>query len=482
MAKDMDQLYNERMKRYITAMRNEKPDMIPVRPFVAEFTAKYAGYTCQDVAHDYNKAFEAAVKCAKDFDWDAVVANMVYVWTGLAQAAGLRYYGIPGIGIPHTVGFNYIEPPEEQAFMKPDEYDELIDDPTGFLYKKWLPRISTEISKIGEASTYRNNLALVKSALAMLQYFYAFGPQVGRLKSECGTGSAIAGIFKAPFDIIADKLRGYLGLVHDMETQPKKVLDACEALIPHLVHVGLTTADPSNQVPIGYWMHRGCVPFFNPKQFASHYWPTLKPCIEEFWKNGHQTLFYAEGRWKYHFETFRELSDRSIVFHCDQDDIFEVHKALHDKFAISGGIPNFMLSWGKPEEVREFCLRVIKEVAKDGGYIMDAGAIMQNDTDIENMKVMTQVCREHGVYSAGSYEPPCDTPPCDLPSSVESRKKVKGISGRKSPKIKPGVCFPWKQRIKDLPEITGDPAMVQKIWEDIDALGNMYIWQLLLSF
>jgi len=73
MAKDMEQLYNERMKRYITAMRNEKPDMIPIRPFVAEFTAKYAGYTCQDVAHDYNMAFEAAVKCAKDFDWDAVV-------------------------------------------------------------------------------------------------------------------------------------------------------------------------------------------------------------------------------------------------------------------------------------------------------------------------------------------------------------------------------------------------------------------------
>jgi len=482
MAKDTEQLYKERMKRYITAMRNEKPDMIPIRPFVAEFTAKYAGYTCQDVAHDYNMAFEAAVKCAKDFDWDAVVANMVYVWTGLAQAAGLRYYGIPGIGIPHTVGFNYIEPPEEEAFMKADEYDELIDDPTGFLYNKWLPRISTEVSKIGEASTNRNNLALVKSSMAMLQYFYAFGPQIGRLKSECGTGSAIAGIFKAPFDIIADKMRGYLGLVSDMETQPDKVLKACEALIPHLVHVGLTTADPTNQVPIGYWMHRGCVPFFNPKQFASHYWPTLKPCIEEFWKNGHQTLFYAEGRWKYHFDTFRELPDRSIVYHCDQDDIFEVHKALHDKFAISGGIPNMKLSWGKPEEVREFCLRVIKEVAKDGGYIMDAGAIMQDDTDIENMKVMTQVCREHGVYSSGSYEPPSDTPPCDIPSSVKSRKEVKGISGRKGPRIKPGVCFPWEERVKDLPEITGDPAMIQKIWEDIDALGNMYIWQLLLSF
>jgi hypothetical protein len=141
-----------------------------------------------------------------------------------------------------------------------------------------------------------------------------------------------------------------------------------------------------------------------------------------------------------------------------------------------------MLSWGTPEEVRAFCLRVIKEVAKDGGYIMDAGAIMQDDTNIDNMKMMTQICREHGVYSSGSYKTPTDTPPCDLAPSVESRKNVTGMAGRKTPKVKPGVCFPWEQRVKDLPKITGDPAMIQKIWQDIDALGNMYIWQMLLSF
>jgi hypothetical protein len=482
MSKDTEQLYAERMNRYITAMRNEKPDMVPIRPFAAEFAGKYAGYTCQEVVHDYNKAFEAVIKLAKDFDFDAIVPNMVYVWTGLTQAAGLRYYGIPGIGIPHTVGFNYIEPPQDEAFMKPNEYDALIADPTGFLYETWLPRISTEVSKTDEASTKRHNVALVKSAMAMLQYFYAFGPQIARLRSECGIGSAIAGIFKAPFDILADKLRGYLGLVNDMHTQPDKVLKACEALMPHLVHVGLITSDPNKQVPIGFWMHRSCVPFFRPDQFASHHWPTLKPCIEEFWKNGHQTLFYAEGRWKHHLESFRELPDRSIVFHCDQDDIFEVHRALHDKFAISGGIPNMKLSWGTQDEVREFCIKVIKEVAKDGGYIMDAGAIMQDDTDIENMKAMTEACREHGVYSAGSYEPPTDTLPCDLPPSVASREKVTGLAGRPEPKVKPGVCFPWDSRVKDLPEITGDPAMVQQIWEDVDALGYTYIWQLLVSF
>ncbi|MBM3881575.1 MAG: hypothetical protein FJ387_17930, partial [Verrucomicrobia bacterium] len=401
-----EQLYQERLNRYVTALRNEKPDRVPVRPFVAEFTAKYAGFTCQEVAHDYTKAFEAALKCARDFGWDAVVPNMVYVWTGLAQAAGLRYYGIPGIDIPPDVGFNYIEPAEDQAFMKANEYDALIDDPTAFLYTVWLPRVSTELSRAGEPASYRHNLALVKSAMAMLSYFAAFGPQIDRLRTECGTASAIAGIFKAPFDIIADKLRGYVGLTLDMQTQPRKVLRACEALMPHLAHVGLTTADPAGLVPIGYWMHRGCVPFVNPNQFASHYWPTLKPIIEEFWKHGHQTLFYAEGKWRHHFDQFRELPERSIVFHCDQDDIFEVHRRLHDRFAISGGIPNILLSYGTTAEVRDFCKKVVQEVACEGGYIMDAGAIMQDDTSIGNLKVLTQVCHEHGLSGTSSTPPP----------------------------------------------------------------------------
>ena len=335
---------------------------------------------------------------------------------------------------------------------------------------------------MGEPATYRSHLACVKGAMAMLSYFYAFGPQIARLRSECGVASAIAGIFKAPFDILADKLRGYVGLTMDMHTQPDKVLRACEALMPHLCHVGLTTADPAKLVPIGFWMHRGCVPFLNPRQFATHNWPTLRPIIEEFWKHGHQTLFYAEGKWKHHLDAFRELPDRSIVFHCDQDDIFHVHEKLHDKFALSGGIPNTLLSFGEPDEVRAFCLRVLQGVARDGGYIMDAGAIMQDDTNIENLRVLTETTREAGAYSAATYAPPSATPPCDLPPSVTSRNGVQGMANRPQPSVRPGVCLPWENRVKELPEISGSPELIRKVWEDIDAFGNMYIWQLLLSF
>ncbi len=391
-------LYQQRLKRYTTAMRNEKPDRIPIRPFVAEFTAKYAGYTCQEVTHDYTKAFEAACRCAADFDWDAIVPNMVYVWTGLTQAIGLKYYGVPGIDVPVNTGFQYREPPEDNAYMKEDEYDLLAADPTGYLFNVWLPRASRYVCPQGQPVTIQNNLSFLKGGMAMLSYFTAFGPQIQRLREESGTVSAIAGIFKAPFDILADKLRGYLGLTMDLFERPGQVKRACEALMPHLLHIALTGADPLKQVPIGFWMHRGCTPFINMEQFHNLYWPTLKPIIEEIWRHGHQVLFYAEGRWLAHLDSFLELPQGSIVFHVDQDDVFKVHKKIGHKFCISGGIPNYLLAYETPQNVRTFCKKVIDEVAADGGYIMDASAIMQNEVSIENMKALTEFTRDYGVY------------------------------------------------------------------------------------
>ena len=245
-------------------------------------------------------------------------------------------------------------------------------------------------------------MSFLKGGMAMLQYFNAFGPQTERLRTECGTVSAIAGILKAPFDIIADKLRGYLGLTRDMLTQPDKVLAACEALMPHLLHVALSGADPDRNVPIGFWMHRGCVPFVRPEQFDSHYWPTLKPIIQELWKRGHQTLFYAEGDWGYHLDRFAELPDGCIVYHVDRGDIFETHRKLGHKFCLTGGVPNTLLSYGKPADVRKRCKEIIDSVARDGGYIMDASAIIQNDARVENIRAMTDFTHEYGVYSSAS--------------------------------------------------------------------------------
>jgi uroporphyrinogen-III decarboxylase len=199
-------------------------------------------------------------------------------------------------------------------------------------------------------------------------------------------------------DILADKLRGYIGLTMDLFERPEKVLAACEALMPHLTWVALSGADPDKNVPITVWMHRGGVPFASPAQFERYYWPTLKPIIQELWSRGHQVLFYAEGNWRPHLKSFAELPAGSIIYHVDQDDILEVHKAIGDRFCLSGGIPNFLLSYGTPDQVREHCRKVIDGVARDGGYVADASAIMQNDTRTENLRAMTDFIREYGVY------------------------------------------------------------------------------------
>ena len=137
---------------------------------------------------------------------------------------------------------------------------------------------------------------------------------------------SLCGIFKAPLDILGDKFRGYIGLTMNLFEQPDKVMKACEALMPHLHWVAAATADPASQLPIGYWMHRGCVPFVTPEQFDDYYWPTVRPIIEELWRSGHQTLFYADGNWDTHLDAFHQLPERSIIYHMDRSTPRLVHE------------------------------------------------------------------------------------------------------------------------------------------------------------
>ncbi|MCS7239115.1 MAG: hypothetical protein NZ899_12730 [Thermoguttaceae bacterium] len=46
----------------------------------------------------------------------------------------------------------------------------------------------------------------------------------------------------------------------------------------------------------------------------------------------------------------------------------------------------------------------------------------------------------------------------------------------------PGVCFPWEEKAREFPPIKGDEKLVRQIWEELDTLAYLYIWQCLLSF
>jgi hypothetical protein len=56
------------------------------------------------------------------------------------------------------------------------------------------------------------------------------------------------------------------------------------------------------------------------------------------------------------------------------------------------------------------------------------------------------------------------------------------MTEQENSKRPPGTCLPWPEFAKELPQLSGDKEMVKRVWENIDALGYMYIWQILLSF
>ena len=256
---------------------------------------------------------------------------------------------------------------------------------------------------------------------------------------------------------------------------PEKVQEACQALMPHLGYIALTSADPQRTIPIPIWMHRTAVPFISYEHFDEIHWPTLRPILDALWAQGNQVLLYAEGCWDGHLDRFAELPDGSVIFHIDRTHSDMAQEILGDRFCLSGGVPNIMLTFGKPEDVRAQCKKLIEELGADGGYVMDASAIMQNDATLENIRAMTDATLEYGVYRSPSSPssktepiPAGDTP--GLPAWVTA------------PNAPPGVCIPWQEKATEIPAIPGDPALVERVWNDIEGLAYLYIWHVLLSY
>ena len=77
---------------------------------------------------------------------------------------------------------------------------------------------------------------------------------------------------------------------------------------------------------------------------------------------------------------------------------------------------------------------------------MDASAIIQDAATIENMKVMTDVTREYGVY--------------DGPGPTLEEVLARNVIPPLDPVIpdsarKPGVVTPWSEKKKELSQIQG---------------------------
>lgn len=456
-------LYAERNKRYLTAIRGGTPDRIPIRFFLQEAAARITGYTSQQVACDYGLAFECTRKAGEILGCDAVMLNAIWSNYGVGKAAGWQYLCVPGVDMTEGSVLQYREPQgEDEAFLKENEYDELIDDPTAFLANKWMARNSARIVPTGGTVTFDHTTALISGSLAYANYMNAFGPAAMKLKFDSGIVSANAGMIKAPFDILCDKFRGYVNTAVDTIERPETVRKACEALIPHIIANALGGADPSREAPITLWAHRGCVPFVSRETFDRIVWPTLLPVLEEIISKGYQVIFYAEGNWEAHYDVLRKLPAGGIIYHLDRGSPKKTADSFKGRFAISGGLAYDILARGTADDVRQHMKELFDIMKPGGAYILDATALMMNDIVPENLAAAVAYTMENGVYSQANAAVPREL----VHSSM-------AVLGGKRP---PNTVRSWNIESAEYKALGGDVEKVKKAWESVDAAAYNYLW------
>lgn len=388
---DKEKLYEERLKRYTTAMNCGKPDRVPINFSIGEWVVNYKDTTMEEIYYDLGKCNALVDELLSEMDIDIFGGGPTLWWPPMFDAMGSRLYKFPGLALEENSPFQYVE----EEYMKPEDYDDFIANPTEWLATNFLPRISSEFANPG---SYRSTVALIKSAAAFAISGAIMKDAWEKWTREHGVVQATAGFTKAPFDTLGDALRSMKGILLDLRRRPEKVLAACEAILPHNVNAGVAGAGADLRFPCFAPLHRGAYPFLNPRQWETYYWPTLKALIEKLWSRGKRTYFFAEGDWTPYLEKIAGLPEKSIIFVIDLTDAHKAKEVLGGRFCLQGGIPTTLLTYGTPEKVKDCVKRAIDELAGDGGFILSAGGVVMGDAKKENIMAAIEAAREYGVY------------------------------------------------------------------------------------
>jgi hypothetical protein len=318
--------------------------------------------------------------------------------------------------VPDEAGFQY----NEGEYMLPEEYDDLIDDPTDFMLRTYLPRtvgafegfagLSSPFDFVEYAFVGSHVLGytapplitgmqrLAEAGRLMADWAATAFPASSRLTAEGFAGMA-SGFSKAPFDFIGDSLRGTKGMMFDMFNVPDKIIAACERLAPLLVK-WVTSRPRRDGAPPGIVipLHKGADGFMSDEQYRKFYWPSLRTVILGLIAEGFMPILFAEGRYTSRLKVIRELPRGKTLWMFDQTDMAEAKRVLGDVACVRGNVPISLIHAGTTQAVTDYCRQLIDTAGVGGGFILDVGAVADAGKD-ENLHAMVLAAKEYGVYS-----------------------------------------------------------------------------------
>jgi hypothetical protein len=416
--KTVEELYQEREKRISDATQLKVPDRVPVVFFdVPLLACRYTGLPYSVAYYDapaWRAAFKKLFADLEPDGWSVPGRE-----SGAAlEATGTNFIRWPGGNLPPDVGNQVVE----QEFMKADEYDLFLADPSDFILRVWLPRIYSSLkplAKLPPLMSLGYNMAMVsmiftseeftRLAKAMKRAGEAakkWDREMGRMDVEMASlGFPEAwpltfGGVQPPFSGFSNFFRTYRGVVLDMFRQPEKL----KAALNKIVEYQIATATPAEKkeeklaITISGEAHRVSDEFLSQKQFEEFVWPYWKRSIEATLNLGYDTIMmFLEGRRDKQLEYFTSFPKGSLQILFENTDIFRAKEILGDRVCVMGNVPLRLLQLGSPQDVEEYCKKLIKVCGKGGGFILANGGGIY-DAKPENIRAMVDSVKKYGWY------------------------------------------------------------------------------------
>jgi len=411
---EAEELYKQRVTRFIKAIKLEEPDRVPVMLPAHVYPAYYGGADFRTMMYDYGTMRKCWIKFMDDFgDMDTFNGPGLIPSGKISEAMRSRINLLPGIGLsPDSPTNQFVE----GEYMYADEYDRIMIDESDFYLRTILPRT------IGLFESFRN-LPPIRSFWGESWVAAMANPEIRKTfqtlmdltdeywkwrKANAEVRDIVisrgypplmgAGLMAgAPFDHFADTLRGTKGITMDMFRQPQKLLDAMErnmnVTIETVIKDFPLTNGPIAMMPL----HKGDDTFMSDEQFATFYWPTLRGIFLAMINEGLVPMPFAEGRYTLRLKQINDTPPSGVVWYFDQTDMEQAKKILSGVCCIAGNLPTSVVMTGTPEQVKDGCRQLIETCAPGGGYILAAGASVEYG-DIRNLKAMMESAYEYGVY------------------------------------------------------------------------------------
>ena len=391
---------------------------MPVAPPIGQLPLREAGIDYRTSIYEPEKAVAATaafnLRHAEELDsWASTGPGSIPARA--FDLLGLRAYAFPGHGMTDdAVGFQFVE----DEYMRADEYDDLIRDPSDFWLRKYLPRAYSVFEPLQALSPVTGVLEIANMALwplarpqmrQMLQRLLDAGEELSRYLEVYGNERAqaaaagfvlppMSGFATAPFDTLGDTLRGTRGILTDMLRQPDKLLEALDAVAD--MHITNVLGSPAAQegLRVFFPLHKGADGWMSEQQFLTFYWPSLKKVMDAFIAEGLICYLFAEGRFDTRLDLVNDFPKGAVQWRFDRSDMVRAKRVLGATCCIEGNVPISLLVAGTPEEVTAECRRLLEACAPGGGYILGSGGTPEFPR-LENLEAMVAAGRRYGVYA-----------------------------------------------------------------------------------